>query len=85
MNKDHVFAFLKNCILDLTDLDAEGIQSGSSLDELGLDSLDFVEVQVLIKRTFGVQVNQAAIASGEIKTLADFSSHVVACHLTGVV
>lgn len=74
--QESVFEFLKESILDLKDLDAANIKKESEIQSLGLDSLDFVEVQVLMKRRFGAQVSPGAFVDGSIRTLWDFSVYV---------
>lgn len=77
LTQETVFSFLKDSILELKDVEEEAIKAESALMDFGLDSLDFVEVQVMLKRKFAVQINPVIFANGDVRTLADFSRHVV--------
>lgn len=76
-SQEDVFDFIKDCILELKDIDELDIKPDSELMQLGLDSLDFVEVQVLLKRRYGVHVDPTIFAGDGVLTLGDFSQMVV--------
>ncbi|HEX4420083.1 MAG TPA: phosphopantetheine-binding protein [Kofleriaceae bacterium] len=64
-----VLGFLKKLVLELTDTDEETITRQASFQDLQLDSLDFVEVQVQVKQTFGALIDPDSFVSGRIATL----------------
>jgi acyl carrier protein len=64
-----VFGFLKKMVLELTDTDEGTITRQASFQDLQLDSLDFVEVQVQVKQTFGALIDPDSFVSGRIATL----------------
>jgi acyl carrier protein len=72
-----VFDVIKDSILELKDLAEDDVHPDAELKDLGLDSLDFVEVQVILKRRFGVQVQAGAFAEGRIRSLQEFAEHVL--------
>lgn len=72
-----VFDFLRETILELTDLEEEDITPKTSLDELEMDSLDYVEVQIETKKEFGVKLNPNVFSSGEVVTIEDFCNKVI--------
>ena len=71
-----VLAFLRSVLVEIKDIEEDEIRPESTLEEVALDSLDYVEVQLAIKKRYGVVVNQAALADGSILTIADFCSSV---------
>jgi len=68
--------FLRDAILELTDVDEADLEPELLLTDIGLDSLDYVEIQVGIKKNFGVSVDPDLFLSGKIKTLGDLSQYI---------
>ena len=68
--------FLTSSILELKDIDSSELTPDLTLEELALDSLDYVEIQVGIKKHFGVDVQTDLFSSGEIKTLGELSAYI---------
>jgi acyl carrier protein len=61
--------------LKLLDVNPEDIQDDAPLfgESLGLDSLDAVEIVVLVQKHFGIGIREAnKTAFSSIKTLADY-------------
>lgn len=73
MNADQ---FLREAILDLKDIDEAELVPQMTIEKLALDSLDYVEIQVGIKRNFGVSIDPELFQSGAIKTLGDLSRYI---------
>lgn len=71
-----VFDFLKEAILSLTDFDEDALSPDSALEDISLDSLDYVEIQVGLKKNFGVQPDGEYLASGKIKTLGELCAYI---------
>lgn len=74
MNK--TFEFLTNAIGDLVDFDVDEMKPGTGLMELGLDSLDYVSLQIAIKKKYAVEINFDDFTSGQITTLGGFCSYI---------
>lgn len=68
--------FLIDAILELKDIDESELTRELSLEDLMLESLDYVEIQVLIKKNFAVQIDQQLFVSGKIKTLGNLADYV---------
>jgi acyl carrier protein len=67
-----ILDFLTNLAADMRDLDATTLGPESTIDELGLDSMDITELTVEIKRNYRVDLtpeklpNQLQTSLGEI-------------------
>lgn len=71
-----VFEFLTNEIGDLVDFDVADMKPATMLLEIGLDSLDYVSLQVSIKKAYGFELNFDDFVSGKIKTLEEFCDYI---------
>jgi acyl carrier protein len=67
-DKNAVFEFIKDMIVEMKDSEPDDIRMQTAIDELGLDSLDYVEIQVGVKRKFGVALSPT-LFERQIKTL----------------
>jgi acyl carrier protein len=73
---DEIFEFLKGVILNISDIDESEVEPTTPVDELGLESMDFVEVQVNLRKRYGVEVPSSAFADGEVKDLGAFVAYI---------
>ncbi|NMG34453.1 acyl carrier protein [Azoarcus sp. TTM-91] len=71
-----VFEFLTNEIGDLVDFDVADMKPSTMLLEIGLDSLDYVSLQVSVKKAYGFELNFDDFSSGKIKTLEEFCDYI---------
>lgn len=74
---EKVFDVVRELILELKDIDESEFNLDTRIDALDLDSLDFVEVQVVMKKHFAVALDAQAFASGKVNTLRDLCELVV--------
>jgi acyl carrier protein len=72
-----VFDVTRELILELKDIDESEFNLDTRIDVLELDSLDFVELQVVMKKHFAVALDAQAFASGKVSTLRDMCELVV--------
>jgi acyl carrier protein len=72
----NIVDFLKTFVLENTDTEEENFKPEATFDELGMDSLCFVEMQIGILKNFGVAVLPDMFVSGALKTLVDIESYV---------
>lgn len=72
-----IFEFLKNAILEVKDVEEDDVQPDTSLESLALESLDYVDIQVNIKKTYNVEMTSDQFASGKIKTLGELAAHIL--------
>jgi acyl carrier protein len=71
-----IFAFLRDLLVDMTDHTDDMIKPESELESLELDSLDYVQIQVEVQKTYKVQVPTEKIANGEITTLGQMAEMI---------
>ena len=72
-----IFEFLKNAILEVKDIEEDDVQPDTGLELLALESLDYVDIQVNIKKTYNVEMTSDQFASGKIKTLGELAGHIL--------
>ena len=71
MTREEIIEKAKVVLAEEFEIDAETITPDASLkDTLGLDSLDLVDVVVLVQKNFGLTLTGPDFA--EVKTFADF-------------
>lgn len=68
--------FLKSSIIELNDTDVSALTSDTALNAIGLDSLDYVSVQMEVSKKYGIQVDYDDFSSGKIATLGDFANYI---------
>lgn len=68
--------FLKELALEITDVEESVLSGDMTFEDVGFDSLAFVEVQLSIFQKFGVRIQPDSFASGELKTLDDLAAHI---------
>lgn len=68
--------FLRDTILELKDIDEDKLTPQLLIEDLGFESLDYVEIQVGIKKNFGVEIDPGLFQSGTLKTLGDLSRYI---------
>jgi acyl carrier protein len=76
-SNNDVLAFLRTVVTEMKDFNEEDITLESTLEEVKLDSLDYVELQLAVKKEYGVLVSQVALTDGSIRTVGDFCAYVL--------
>ncbi|WMW81545.1 acyl carrier protein [Undibacterium cyanobacteriorum] len=74
----NVEKFLCDAILELKDIDESELVPSLSFEELALDSLDYVEIQLLIQKRFKVAIGPELFSTGKLKNLGDLYRHIEA-------
>ncbi|MDP3671080.1 MAG: acyl carrier protein [Telluria sp.] len=77
-----VLKFVRKLVDELKDFEQE-VTYETTLEALDLDSLDYVQTQIEIKKLFQVELNNSLFSSGEISTVGDLCRHVVNAAATG--
>jgi acyl carrier protein len=75
-DREEVIQFLSAAIEDLVDVDPDDLRPDMVLEELGLISLDYVEIHVLTKRRYGVELSLELFVSGQVTTLGELADYV---------
>lgn len=76
MQKDEVIGRINRLLVDEIEIDETQILPGADLKkDLGIDSLDFVDLFVIIENNFGFKMKAEEMA--EVKTLQDFYDYVI--------
>ncbi|KGF81239.1 hypothetical protein IA69_14440 [Massilia sp. JS1662] len=73
-----VAEFLQDAIVELKDVDESTLIPALTFEELELDSLDYVEIQLRIKKKFKVEITPDLFASGQLKNLGDLYAYIEA-------
>jgi len=71
-----IYEFLKSTILELNDVDEERFTPALRVDDLALDSLDYVQIQVSVKKKYGVQIDPGVFTSGNVQTVDDLCRYI---------
>lgn len=74
----NVAEFLQDAIVELKDVDESTLVPALTFEELELDSLDYVEIQLRIKKKFKVEITPDLFASGQLKNLGDLYAYIEA-------
>lgn len=70
------FEFLTNEMGKLVEFDVEDMRPETGLMDVGLDSLDYVSLQLAVKKKYGVEINFDDFTSGQITTLGQFCEYI---------
>lgn len=74
---ESVFNVIRDLILELKDDDIGPLSLDRTIESLDLDSLDFVEMQVVVRKKLGVAIDPAAFVSRNIGTLQDLCDYIL--------
>ncbi|QJI29872.1 hypothetical protein HKK55_14525 [Pseudomonas sp. ADAK18] len=72
-----VFDVVRNLILELKDVDENDVTLDTNIESMELDSLDFVEMQVVVQKKIGQALDPDSFASRKIATLRQLCEFVV--------
>ena len=69
MNIETIYHALSDMLCDAKDISPDVLSGATPLNQLELDSLDYVEMTVLVKRNFGVTLTGDVFATNPNMTL----------------
>lgn len=77
MNDEQVIEIVNRSLVDEFELDADKLTADAHLiDDLGFDSLDFVDLVVVLQKAFGVKLREEPRVR-EVRTLGDVHKLVI--------
>jgi acyl carrier protein len=75
MNREEIVEIVNNFLIDDIETDPQKISETASLkDDIGIDSLDFVDLVVIVERNFGFKINPEEMAG--VTTLGQFYDYI---------
>ncbi|MDR2499372.1 MAG: phosphopantetheine-binding protein [Tannerellaceae bacterium] len=75
MNREHIEETVKQFLIEEIEVDEAAIKPEALLkDDLGIDSLDFVDIVVIVERNFGFKIKPEEMA--EVHTLCNFYDYI---------
>ena len=75
MTRNEIDEKVKEFLIDDLEIDEEKIAPEALLkDDLGIDSLDFVDIVVIVERKFGFKIKPEEMA--DVKALAQFCDYI---------
>lgn len=75
MERSEIEAKVRNFLIEDLEIEEENIYDDALLkDDMGIDSLDFVDIVVIVERDFGFKIKAEEMA--DVKTLKDFCDYI---------
>jgi acyl carrier protein len=75
MTREEIVKIVTNFLVEEIEVDENEIKDGASLkDDLGIDSLDFIDIVVIVERNFGFKINPEEMAG--VTTLSLFYDYI---------
>lgn len=75
MKREEIEEKVRMFLIDDLEVDEEVIVPGAKLkDDLGIDSLDFVDIVVIVERNFGFKIKPEEMVG--VETLSDFCDYI---------
>lgn len=75
MERQEIEEKVKNFLIEDLEVEEEVITPSARLkDDLGIDSLDFVDIVVIVERNFGFKIKPEEMAG--VETLSDFCDYI---------
>ena len=78
MTKEEITNIIKNFLVEEFEMEEEKIVASAHLkDDLGLESLDFVDIAVIVQKEFGLTLKGEEMTA--IRTLDDLYEYIFTC------
>ncbi|MDE6246262.1 MAG: acyl carrier protein [Muribaculaceae bacterium] len=75
MNIDEIKEKVNRFLIDDLEIEEDSLSDGAALkDDLGIDSLDFVDIVVIVEKNFGFKIKPEEMSN--IITLQDFYNYI---------
>jgi acyl carrier protein len=78
MDRESIVKTINNLLVEEFELDESAITPNAHLkDDLGLESLDFVDIAVIVKKEYGITLKGAEVSS--IRTMDNLYDYIYNC------
>ncbi|WP_395502981.1 acyl carrier protein [Ectopseudomonas mendocina] len=67
-----IASVVNNVIGELTDYDVDGITEQTLISDIHLVSLDYVSIQVALKKELGISIDVNKLPAANLNTMGDF-------------
>jgi acyl carrier protein len=75
MTREEIESTVKNFLIEEIEVEEKNIVPEALLkDDLGIDSLDFVDIVVIVERNFGFKIKPEEMA--DVRTLSQFCDYI---------
>ena len=74
MDKNEVVGIIDGFLIDEFEIEEDVIQTDATWSDLGIDSLDFVDIVVIIEKEFGFKLTGEDMVN--IRTLGQFHEYI---------
>ena len=75
MTRTEIEEKVRNFLIEDLEIDEEKITNDAMLkDDMGIDSLDFVDIVVIVEKNFGFKIKPEEMA--DVKTLSQFCDYI---------
>ena len=75
MTREEIVKIVNNFLIEDIEIEEDKIKDDASLkNDLGIDSLDFVDIVVIVERNFGFKINPEEMAN--VTTLSKFYDYI---------
>ena len=75
MSRNEIEEIVRNFLIEDLEIDEEKIKNDAKLkDDMGIDSLDFVDIVVIVERNFGFKIKPEEMAG--VTTLRQFIDYI---------
>lgn len=75
MNRQEIESKVKEFLIEDLEIDEEKIQPDARLmEDIGIDSLDFVDIVVIVEKKFGFKIKTEDMAN--VKTFSQFCDYI---------
>ncbi len=74
MKKEEIVEKVNGFLVDEFEIEEDLLKPEATWKDIGIDSLDFVDIVVIVDNTFGIKLKGEDMA--DVKTLADFYSFI---------
>ena len=75
MTRKEITEIIDEFLIEEIEIEEANISEDAKLkDDLGIDSLDFVDIAVIVERKFGIKIKAEEMTA--VKTLGDFYNYI---------